>query len=235
MTSRSQVPTSAVDKALERAKNMVEGHCDPAVPPGERLRQIAEELKVTRIEAGALDTAGFLAMQADGTFAIYYADDTPERRRFTVAHELAHLILNRYFKHLDTKRTQSHLADRRTPQRMIAGSSQRRLAVHSRALERAVERIAAELLMPERLVVPLMRDICCHGRKNSPVGVIDKRMALRAVGKRLGVSESALVPRLLELRELKGVRIQFEWVKRQLCGALSRNVRSVRVSCSKGL
>jgi Zn-dependent peptidase ImmA (M78 family) len=235
MQPHSQVPPSALAKALKRAKKIVEGHCDPAVPPSERLRQIGEKLNVTRIEAGALNAAGFLSMQADDTFAIYYANDMPERRRFTVAHELAHLILNRYFKHLNTKQIQSPLAGRGSSKRISAGPMQSGLAPHSRALERAVERIAAELLMPEQWVIRLMRGNCRVERESSLMGVIDKRTVLRAVGKELGVSESALVLRLLELTEIRAVRIQFEWAKQGLFGDLSRNISRIGVSCSKGL
>src|SRR5205085_4554271 len=125
--------------------------------------------------------AGFLNKQTDGTFAICYANDMLERRRFTVAHELAHLILDKYHKHLCFDQTQS------TP------------GTHSSTIEKAVDRIAAELLMPEALVVLLLRNNCELERESSVMGVIDKRKVVQAVGKALGVSELALVLRLMEL------------------------------------
>src|SRR5438132_1415489 len=149
MRGRGQVPPSALARSLERAKRLVAGHLDPAVPPGDRLREIGEKLKVTRIEVGATRAAGFLDKQADGTFAICYANDPLEKRRFTVAHELAHLILNRYYKHLDLDRAQS------------------KPGAHTSAIEKAVNRIAAELLMPEALVVLLLKNSCSLQRESS--------------------------------------------------------------------
>ena len=195
MRGRGQVPPSALARSLERAKRLVAGHLDPAVPPGDRLREIGKNLKVTRIEPGAMRAAGFLNKQTDGTFAICYANDMLERRRFTVAHELAHLILDKYHKHLRFDQTQSTLA------------------THSSAVEKAVDRIAAELLMPEALVVRLLRDNCSTQRESSVRGEIDKRKVVQAVGKGLGVSELALVLRLLELKDLLAIQLEFEWTK----------------------
>src|SRR4051794_32474688 len=107
---RRGIPPGALARALEKAKSLTLDHRDPAVSAGARVREIAKKLDVTRVEGGALDADGFLSREADGTFAVYYdSSDMPERREFTVAHELAHIILDKYHKHLGTNEGQSPL------------------------------------------------------------------------------------------------------------------------------
>jgi Zn-dependent peptidase ImmA (M78 family) len=192
MGTRGQVTPAQLANSLLRAKTLVAEHCDPALPPGERLREIGKKLKVTQIAVGAVDSSGYLSKQTDGTFAVFYANDMLERRRFTVAHELAHVILDKYHKHL------------------CFGQSNSKFLGHSWSIEKAVDRIAAELLMPETLAVPLIKTHCELERRGSPTGLIDKRKVVRAVGKALGVSEWAFVLRLLELTDLLAVRLEFE-------------------------
>jgi Zn-dependent peptidase ImmA (M78 family) len=243
MKTRKGVPARALARAIEKAKSLVEGHADPSVPPGDRLREIGKKLGVTRIEGGASRAAGFLARESDGTLAVYYANDMLERRRFTVAHELAHLILDKYHKHLSSNRIQSPLAGRHIPEQATLGageivasrpgsrSPESPLKRHSSALEKAVDRIAAELLMPRGLVIPLMRESCRLERESSSIGLIDKRNVVRTVGRTLGVSEWALVLRLQEMMEILAVRLEFQWAKGQQHGHPNR----VGVSNSVGL
>jgi Zn-dependent peptidase ImmA (M78 family) len=204
------------------------------VPPGERLHEVAKKLNVARIEAADVDGDGFLAEEGDGRLAVYYeANRMPERRRFTVAHELAHLILNKYHKHLSITGSRSPLALRNGPEKETPSEVKRfttqtkaGLAPHSYALERAVDRIAAELLMPEGLVIPVLRDICHFERENSPTGVIDKRKIVCAVGKVLGVSDWTFVLRLREIKEILAVQLEFQWSKESLFRAYNLGIRN---------
>ena|ERR1043166_4505399 len=230
MRTRGRIPPRTLARAIEMARSLVEGHGDPAVPPAQRLRDIAKKLNVGRIEGGARDVNGFLAEEADGTFAVYYrASDMPARRRFTIAHELAHLILDKYHKHLATNQAQARLASR--------GSRARKsqLAPRTNELEWYVDRIAAELLMPEPLLVPLIRDHCLAGRESSPTGVIDKHKVLRDVAKAVGASEWALARRLMELTGILAVRLEFHWREQGLFGRLDTAVERLGIEASRGL
>lgn len=239
MTMRSRIAPGVLRQALETARALAQGHCDPAVPTTQRLREIAKKLGVTRIEAGALDTDGYLAEEADGTFAIYYSTKVsepggfrsvmPARHRFTIAHELAHIILDKHYKHLGLSQRLSALAARG------AHNKRSRLAPRSPALERAVDRIAAELLMPERLVVPLLKEHCWLERESSSRSLVNKRKVVLAVGKALGVSEWTLVLRLQELTEILAVRFEFELSKPGFFGPADRAFNRMRVSSSEGL
>src|SRR5437016_998238 len=100
MKKPKKFPQKALAQSIEWAKRLVETHTKPAASAGERLREIGKKLNVTRIEPGAVRTAGFLSRLPDRSFAIYYANDCGiARRRFTVAHELGHLVLERFHKH----------------------------------------------------------------------------------------------------------------------------------------
>jgi Zn-dependent peptidase ImmA (M78 family) len=194
MRERRGFPSQALARSIAFARLLVEGHSDAGMSPGERLRDIGKKLKVSRIESGAVRTAGFLRRLDDRTFAVYYASDcSVARRRFTVAHELAHLVLEKFHRHIGHK----HL-DPRTDG-------------HPPELEKAVDRIAAELLMPERLVVDLMRRQCQLQREESDSGTVQKQAVVRAVGRSLGVSENALVHRLLELPDLLSALLRVQW------------------------
>jgi len=174
----------------------VEGHSDPNVSVGERLREIGKKLNVSRIEAGAVRSDGFLKRMPDGSYAVYYSCDCSlAKRRFTVAHELAHLVLEKFHKHVGPENPDS------------------RADGHHPAVERAVDQIAAELLMPESLVVGLMTVQCQIQREQSDLGMVQKREVVQVVGDKLGVSEYALVLRLLELPTLLSVLLRIRWKK----------------------
>jgi len=195
MKRRKKIPQTALAQSIEWVKRLLESHTDPMVPAGERLRSIGKKLNVSRIEPGAVRATGFLKRLPDGSFAVYYDADSCSlaRRRFTVAHELAHLVLEKFHKHVGREDTD------------LRGNDYRH------ELERAVDRIAAEILMPEALVIGLMKTECQLQRDNSPSGRVQKRFVLQAVGQSLGVSEQALVLRLLELPELLAVLLRVQW------------------------
>jgi Zn-dependent peptidase ImmA (M78 family) len=194
MRGKRRITEEAITRGIEWAKRLVESHSDPAVPPGERLREIAKKLNVSRIEPGAVRADGFLKRLADGSFAVYYSNDSSlAKRRFTVAHELAHLVLEKYHRHVGREPSPSEGVG------------------YHHDIERAVERIAAELLMPEPLVVGLITTHCQDRRQQSASQFVQKRAVLQAVGQDLGVSEYALVLRLLELRPLLTVWMRVRW------------------------
>jgi hypothetical protein len=194
MKKPKKFPQKALAQSIEWAKRLVETHTNPAASAGERLHEIGKKLNVTRIEPGAVRTAGFLSRLPDRSFAIYYANDCGiARRRFTVAHELGHLVLERFHKHVGREDTNPPANN------------------YHKELERAVDRIAAELLMLELLVIGLMKTQCESHRKQSPSGIIQKRMVLRAVGEILGVSERALVNRLVGPPGLLCVLLRVQW------------------------
>lgn len=194
MKRRKKFPVTALARGVDCAKRLVEARSGVALSTGDRLREIACDLNVVRIDGGAVRSAGFVKRLPDGKFAISFASDcSAARRRFTVAHELAHLILEKFHKHLD--------------QGMNAGHGKG----YCTELERAVDRIAAELLMPHYLVAESLRAHCDLHLRQSGSRIVPKRLVVRTVGQTLGVSERALVHRLFELPELVTVLIRVEW------------------------
>lgn len=101
------------------ATRLLEGvRCPPA-----DLEAVARRLNVTRIEAGDLPASGQLQRDRDGLKVVYSRDLSPARRRFTIAHELAHALFE------------------------ATGPGCPRVGVE---LERLCDMIAAELLMPQQ-------------------------------------------------------------------------------------
>ena len=126
----------------------------------------------------------FLKRKQDGSFAIYYCADHPKtRRRFTVAHELGHIVLEKYLPHI-------------SPQNNIVHRGYQR----SSSLEKTVDRVASELLMPEYLVESNI--------ERTKEGA-NKYFSLRNLREQLGVSESALVFRLVEIASLNAVLVRY--------------------------
>lgn len=66
--------------------------------PPIQLVPIANELdlKVYRVPSFSNELSGMIKKEEDGSFAIYVNGNHPEvRRRFTIAHEIAHFVLHR--------------------------------------------------------------------------------------------------------------------------------------------
>src|SRR5438270_5237382 len=81
-----------VEMAIKAARNAVAAS-KYDLPPID-LFALSKELGISSVEPAALSTDGYLGRQGDGSLAIRYRCDNSERRnRFTIAHELAHLIL----------------------------------------------------------------------------------------------------------------------------------------------
>lgn len=145
----------------------------------------ARALGVVSIEARTMSADGYLGRQADGNLIIRYRDQNGGRRnRFTVAHELAHMLLA-HAQGGDLHNARSFSTDH--------------------AEEATVNRIAAELLMPEHVILHELR--LREGRGEPPAW-----RAVCALRHRLDVSESAMALRMLEIQGLYAVlfRINIE-------------------------
>jgi Zn-dependent peptidase ImmA (M78 family) len=139
---------------------------------------IARQLGVARIEPKKMIADGYLGKAADGNLVIRHRHDVSrERARFTIAHEIGHIILARV-----------QGADVTDPAFRLAGGSN--------AEEAVVNRIAAELLMPERLLRNVLR---------SRQGSWDLVWQIR---RRFSVSTMAVLLRILELPGVPSIFIR---------------------------
>ena len=171
-------------QAIQHAKDLVKSQNSLKQSPHDRLCEIAGKLNVSKISPGACRSQGFLKRKQDGSFAIYYCADHPKtRRRFTVAHELGHIVLEKYLPHISPENNIVHRGYQRNS-----------------SLEKTVDRIASELLMPEGLVEANI-ERTKEGAK--------KYFSLRKLRKQLGVSESASVFRLVEIASLNAVLVRY--------------------------
>ncbi len=105
-----------------------------------QLIPLAEELglSVYKIENWPDDLSGKLQkdMESKAGFSIYVnANHTPERRRFTIAHEIAHYILHRHLIEGD----------------VLVDDALYRSGL-SNAVEAAANKMAADILMPWHLI-----------------------------------------------------------------------------------
>lgn len=153
------------------------------------LVALGKHLGVARVEGVHMESDGCL-LKKNGTYAIYYRlDRGRSRQRFTIAHEIAHILIER-------------CGGGEIPERGV-----RRAGVHS-GVERLAERVAAELLMPQDRLIHRLRALCAlelsAGRR------IARRRILDCLGTAFDVSESALVFRLLELDELVSVLVRID-------------------------
>lgn len=102
------------------------------------VAEIAKELNV-KVEVRELPSsvAGFIIKEANESFPVIYVNsgDGPQRRRFTIAHELGHYIQNRDSKEMAYVDNRDEMASTGTDPK-----------------ERWCNAFAAELLMPESVV-----------------------------------------------------------------------------------
>lgn len=205
-----KVPIEKRQLAINYAKSLVADQTRPVAKPYDRLWQVARKLNVRRIESGATRSQGFLKQIDNGSYAIHYCQrSTVARRRYTVAHELAHLVLERFVPHIN------------------ANSTVARGGMRDTQIERTVDRVAAELLMPEQLVIEELRQVCALQKEKN--ARINKLTACRAVRHQFGVSESAMVFRLLELPQLLSIIVRL--VDKNAPGQLRGRRRVVQTSC----
>jgi hypothetical protein len=114
---------AAMDDAVEAVVSRVAGS---ALEPPTDLHAVAASLRVQTIRAAELPVAGQLRRVAGGLEILYSRDQSIERRRFTIAHELGHAILE--------------TTGPRCPRRGVE-------------LERLCDMIASELLMPRQVFI----------------------------------------------------------------------------------
>jgi Zn-dependent peptidase ImmA (M78 family) len=154
----------------EKIREMIESFQDDgAVKLSEIARQLGVEVKAATLKPGL---SGEIKRKPDGGFRIRVNRHDPKRRqRFTVAHEIAHFLLHQ--DQIgdgieDDKLYRSELSDRR---------------------EQEANRLAADILMPERLIRFALEEA-----EEKDVG--DKALYL---ANQLDVSESAMSIRMESL------------------------------------
>jgi Zn-dependent peptidase ImmA (M78 family) len=150
--------------------------------------QLARQFGIHSVESARLTADGYLGRQHDGTMVIRYRSANPTtRNRFTVVHELAHMLL----AEVQGKPLLRAEAD-------YASDAEE---------ETAVNRIAAELLMPATFIV----DELARRQRD---GDRPCWRTVHALSKMYSVSASAMALRLLELPTLHAIslRINIEGV-----------------------
>ena len=159
--------------AIASAKELVAGGRFAKLPVD--IAGLAAQLGVRDISARDMASDGYLGRDRSGEFVIRYrAINNPRRNRFTIAHELGHLLLLQL------------TGDR--------GDSPPRGLDRDRE-ERVVNRIASELLMPEASVANELASCSAAGR--APGWGSIARMSLR-----FDVSLAAMAIRILELPQI---------------------------------
>lgn len=167
---------SIVANAIEAAKKFVEPHCHGLNPID--LNHLAELKGVVDIAPRKMKADGYLGVREDGAFVIRHRAGTRQTRtRFTIAHEIAHLLLAEV-----------------QGQSLIQDGSYRRDA----AEEMVVNRIAAEILIPELIV---SREI----QRDFREGRLPRWSFVFHLAKRFNVSCTAMALRLLELPSINAV------------------------------
>ncbi len=84
-----------VSEIKEKANAALRGY-EAIEPTYERLLRIAKENQIEVLEADLYDIAGALRKEGSGWKIYVNRQDSPQRKRFTIAHELGH-----YFLHAD--------------------------------------------------------------------------------------------------------------------------------------
>lgn len=177
--------------AIARARSLVMHH-NAGTPATERLEALKRSLGVSSIEAESMHSSGSVRRRPDGRFEVRYSNTLrPTRRNFTVAHELGHIVLDQFLP---------HMAQVRPNERTMAGG-------RYCAIERLVDRLASELLMPENAIAEALRAECVQQRSEGAIR-IRYLQAIAALRAKFEVSETALVLRLQELPQLKTIHVR---------------------------
>jgi hypothetical protein len=156
--------------------------CGAQPPVNERL--FARKLGIAEITPASIASDGYIGRRSDGRFVIRYSDESPRhRQRFTIAHEIAHLLL-------------AHATGED-----ILTVKDRRNGPDS-AEELLANRVAAEILMPSPLFECSLRELASRGIR-SPWKAINE------LRRRFDVAASAVALRILELEHLVAVFFRF--------------------------
>lgn len=182
----SAVMPDAVETAIsigQRQERMAFDCC------GDWLREVALELGADVRESAAVPGDGYVTRNRDETYSIWLSslDDLPiGRRNFTLAHEIGHIILDRLYPHVERYTT--------------------RVPSQKEAVERAADKLAVELLMPEDVVLAqLIRHQWAIEGQYSPFALLPR--VFRDTRRSLGVSESAMLRRLVELPQIASLQM----------------------------
>jgi Zn-dependent peptidase ImmA (M78 family) len=148
------------------------------------LRNVAKGLDACVRESAAVPGDGYVIKNRDDSYDIWLSSRaglSAGRRNFTLAHEIGHIILERSYRHVE-----SYAA--RAPSRR-------------KVVERVIDKLAVELLMPERVV---LQQLSKHRWENEGQGTTFSQMArtFHSVRRSLGASEAAMLRRLVELPQL---------------------------------
>lgn len=167
--------TPFIENALREARSFARSFSPGDLPID--VFEVARSLGVQDIAARSMTSDGYLGVRSDGALIIRYrADNAFTRTRFTVGHEIGHILLARVKGEPITSRKD------RSPS-------------CSDIEERACDRIAAEILMPEHI----LRDELARLRPGWN--------AIRKLQTQFSVSNAAIILRLLHIRWISLVSI----------------------------
>lgn len=154
----------ALDEARELAR------CHASKGGRQDLLAMARDLGVSSVESRDILSDGYLGVLPDKSIVIRYrSDNSANRNRFTIAHELGHILIARALRRdLDRRVDRAHY--------------------RNTAEEKAANRIASELLMPEESVERELSER--H----------DVWAVISGLRHRFQVSQTAMVLRTLEIR-----------------------------------
>lgn len=165
-----------VARAIQSAKDFVTPYCRGTSPID--LHHLAALKGVVEISPREMKADGYLGIRPDGAFVIRHRSGAPQTRtRFTIAHEIAHILLAEA-EGVPLKRDEKYRRDA--------------------AEEMAVNRIAAELLIPESIVSKAIRDDYANG-------YLPRWSFVFQLARGFGVSCTAMIFRLLELSSINAV------------------------------
>ena len=173
--------------ARRRARTLLqEVHIiEPPVPVERLTARCGATLRYEPFDGGV---SGMMYGQAEGSAIIgVNSAQSPVRQRFTIAHEIGHILLHRGEDvHIDEKPLSKLLTSREEVRRRDNISSQ---ATDAREIE--ANQFAAELLMPEEFIRQSVKDL-------DPTTSVDE--AIETLSRSYQVSAAAITFRLTNLR-----------------------------------
>jgi hypothetical protein len=155
--------------AHDSARALTAGLAAASLPVN--VEGLAARVGVSRIESRPMKATGLLIADRGSLSILTRAGDPPHRRRFTIAHELGHILL---------ARAAGEEIDRFHRGRTRYTNE-----------ERAADRLAAELLMPSHLVSAALRNYCSRAGKSH-------WLFLQSLQHRFHVSLSSVALRVLD-------------------------------------
>jgi hypothetical protein len=167
---------------LDEAADLSVRLCGARPPVDER--RYAFKLGIAEISPAMMASDGYIGRRRDGEFVIRYSDESPrQRQRFTIAHEIAHLLIARYSgEDFATRKNRGEVID--TEEELLAN------------------RVAAEILMPSPLFLAHLRQLNSR-RVNSPWKMIE------SLRRTFDVAPSAAALRVRELRSVIALMFRY--------------------------